>query len=53
MVDGGQAHGPQNAVRHGAGARDLQKMAACGVKIQLQHDELLSGPILHSKNKIG
>ncbi|MPM27506.1 hypothetical protein SDC9_74018 [bioreactor metagenome] len=51
MIDGRQAHRPQNAIRHGTGARNLQKMAACRVKIELQHVVFLSGYILNAKYK--
>ena len=34
MIDGGQAHGPQDAVGHRAGARDLQEMLTHGVRIE-------------------
>src|SRR5688500_20294646 len=37
VVDGGQADGPQDAVRHRAGARDLEEVAASEVVVELQH----------------
>jgi hypothetical protein len=37
VVDGGRADGAQDAVRYGRGARNLQKVAACGVEIGGQH----------------
>jgi hypothetical protein len=38
MVDGGQAHGAQNAVWHRTGAGDLQKMMAGGMEIECEHN---------------
>ena len=37
VVDGGQAHRPQDAVGHRARARDLQEMAAAGVLVERDH----------------
>jgi hypothetical protein len=33
VVNGGQAHGPQDAIWHGRRPRDLQKVAPSGVKV--------------------
>jgi hypothetical protein len=37
VVDGGQAHGPQNSIRNWRRARDLQEVATRWVKIKLKH----------------
>jgi hypothetical protein len=37
VIDGGQAHGPQDAVGHRAGAGDLQEMSPAGVLVELKH----------------
>ena len=42
VVDGGQAHGAQDAIGHRAGAGDLQEVAAAGMLVERDHAELLS-----------
>jgi hypothetical protein len=37
VVDGGRADGPQDAIRHGRGAWNLQEVAARGVEIRGEH----------------
>jgi hypothetical protein len=37
MVNGRQADGAQDAIRHRAGTRDLQKVAASRMKVKLKH----------------
>jgi hypothetical protein len=37
MINGRQADGAQDAIRHRAGAWDLQKVAASRMKVKLKH----------------
>ena len=37
MVDGGQAHGAQDAIGHPTGARNLQEMMSSGMEVERQH----------------
>src|SRR5256885_13016286 len=37
VVDGGQAHGPQDAVGNRAGAGDLEEVAARGMVVEREH----------------
>jgi hypothetical protein len=41
MVDGGQAHRPQDAVRHRRWAGDLEEMASGGVVVKREHGNVL------------
>ena len=49
MVDGGQAQRAQNAVRHRAGAGNLQEMMTRGMEIERQHVRPLNLCVLWSK----
>ena len=51
VVNGGQADGAQNAVRHWRGARDLQEMPPSRMKVKMKHVQIISGyrTFLHTK----
>jgi hypothetical protein len=37
VIDGGQAHGPQNSVWHRRRTRDLQEVATRWMEVKLEH----------------
>jgi hypothetical protein len=49
VVDGGQAHGPQDAVGHRARAGNLEEVATGGMDVELQHGLSFRFLVLHSK----